>query len=80
MTIAELIRATREAKGWSQETLARTAGVSTSTVIRLETGRQVPYAGTLYELADALELSLEDLRAAVRDTDQPGQRRLRAAT
>ena len=65
MTVAELIRTAREAKGLSQEALAREADVSVSTVIRTEGGRLMPLAASLFAMARVLELDLSRVSAAV---------------
>jgi transcriptional regulator with XRE-family HTH domain len=52
----------RRAKGWSQEGLARAAGLSTSAVTKLEQGITLPGWETLCGLADALGCSLDDFR------------------
>ena len=51
-TVGEKIRELREAFGWSQEELARRAGVSTRTVLRVENGQTAnPSAQTLAQIA-----------------------------
>lgn len=49
-------------RGWTEEELARAAGIAQSTVARIERGDRMPSAGTLAKLASALGLSeLSDL-------------------
>ena len=56
------LRAARELRGWSTYTLAEKAGVSQSTVFRIETGERKPSAYTLVKIANALGLDeLEEL-------------------
>ncbi len=52
----------RKKKGWSQEKLAREAGISYQTLIKIEQGRiKNPKLDTLIKLAKALDVSLDDL-------------------
>lgn len=54
---AQLLRHYREAAGYSQETLAERAGLSSNAISALERGeRKRPYPDTIRRLADALEL------------------------
>ena len=58
------LKAFRNQKGWSQEKLAREANISYHTVIKLEqSGIQNPRIETVIKLADALEVSLDELVA-----------------
>jgi transcriptional regulator with XRE-family HTH domain len=52
----------RKQKGWSQEKLAQEAGISYNTLIKLErNGIKNPKIETVIKLADALEVSLDEL-------------------
>ncbi len=52
----------RKQKGWTQERLARESNISYHTLIKLEqNGIQNPKIGTVIKLADALEVSLDEL-------------------
>ena len=52
----------REAKGLSQEKLARLADVANNTLIKMETGENNnPTLETLKKVAKALEVSVDDL-------------------
>ena len=52
----------REAKGLSQEKLARLADVANNTIIKIEGGKnQNPTLDTLKKIAKALGISLDDL-------------------
>jgi len=52
----------REAKGLSQEKLARLADVANNTIIRIEGGKnQNPTLDTLKKIAKALEVSVNEL-------------------
>ena len=64
----------REAAGLSQESLARDAGVSSTTVAKIEQGRTEPVWGTVLALAEALGVSTEDFRSKEPDppSDTPG--------
>ena len=59
--LAGRIRAARRKRGWSQETLAKEAGISRGYLARLETGRQDPTVGTVEKIARALRIKLADL-------------------
>lgn len=52
----------RQQKGWSQEKLAKEAGISYQTLIKIERGYiKNPRLGTLIKLASALKVSVDDL-------------------
>ena len=52
----------RKQKGWSQEKLAREAGISYQTLIKIEQGRiKNPKLETLIKLSKALGVSLDKL-------------------
>ena len=52
----------RKQKGWSQEKLAQEASISYNTLIKLErNGIKNPKIETVIKLADALEVSLDEL-------------------
>jgi DNA-binding XRE family transcriptional regulator len=53
--IARQIIGRRKAAGWTQEELARQAGVRQETVSRLETGRHPPNVGTVDKIDRALK-------------------------
>jgi transcriptional regulator with XRE-family HTH domain len=56
------LKALRTQKGWSQEKLAREANISYHTLIKLEqSGIKNPRIETVIKLADALEVSLDEL-------------------
>lgn len=60
--ISKKLRKMREAKGLSQEKLARMADVANNTIIKIETGKnQNPTLDTLKKIAKALEVSVDDL-------------------
>jgi transcriptional regulator with XRE-family HTH domain len=77
--LGQLIRAARRAKGWSLRDLDRAAGVASNYLWSIEKpGKTVrrPGAEVLGKLADALELSLDDIYAEVgwrsKRVDAPG--------
>ena len=52
----------RAKKGWSQERLAREAGISYNTLIKIERGGiKNPKIETIIKLAKALSVSIDDL-------------------
>jgi len=52
----------RKQKGWTQEKLARESDISYNTLIKLERkGIKNPKIETVIKLADALEVSLDEL-------------------
>lgn len=60
--LAKNIKRLREAKGLSQEKLARLADVANNTLIKMESGEnQNPTLDTLKKVAKALEVSVDDL-------------------
>lgn len=60
--LAENIKKYRSKLGVTQEALARKAGISYNTVIKLESkGIKDPRVGTIKKIADALEVSIDTL-------------------
>ena len=60
--ITKTLRKLREAKGLSQEKLARLADVANHTIIKLEAVKnQNPTLDTLKKIAKALDISIDDL-------------------
>ena len=60
--ITKTLRKLREAKGLSQEKLARLADVANNTIIKIEAGKnQNPTLDTLRKVAKALNVSIDDL-------------------
>ena len=60
--IAKTLRKLREAKGLSQEKLARLADVANNTIIKIESGKNDnPTLDTLKKIAKALEIGLDEL-------------------
>lgn len=60
--IAKNLRKMREAKGLSQEKLARLADVANNTIIKIEGEKnQNPTLDTLKKIAKALGISVDDL-------------------
>ncbi len=55
------IRELRRERGWSQEQLARSAGLSRNFVAQIERGESTPTVATLARLAQALALSIAEL-------------------
>ena len=61
MMIGDRIRNRRNELGWTQEKLAEQAGISTSFLSELETGKRSVGAANLMELSRALGVSLDFL-------------------
>jgi transcriptional regulator with XRE-family HTH domain len=60
--ISKNLRKMREAKGLSQEKLARMADVANNTIIKIEAGKnQNPTLDTLKKISKVLGVSLDDL-------------------
>jgi transcriptional regulator with XRE-family HTH domain len=60
--LAENIRKLRIKKGLAQEKLARLADISTATLVKIEAGvAKEPTITTVTKIADALEVSIDDL-------------------
>jgi transcriptional regulator with XRE-family HTH domain len=60
--LSKNVKRLREAKGLSQEKLARLADVANNTLIKMETGENKnPTLETLKRVAKALEVSVDDL-------------------
>ena len=60
--LANNIKRLREAKGLSQEKLARLADVANNTLIKMESGENInPTLDTLKKVAKALSVSVDDL-------------------
>ena len=61
LVLGRVIGSLRERRGLSQEELAVAAGITQSTLSRMERGQAQPYAFTLKRLADALSVTVADL-------------------
>ena len=60
--LSKNVKRLREAKGLSQEKLARLADVANNTLIKMETGENKnPTLETLKKVAKALEVGVDDL-------------------
>jgi len=55
------LRSTREDLGFTQEELADSAGISFTTLNRIEQGHVNPSLATIYAIAEALNISPKDL-------------------
>lgn len=61
MTVGEHIKAARKAAGLSQVQLADLSGISINSIISLEQNKHGPSVTTAELLADALEISIDEL-------------------
>lgn len=55
------LRQLREERGWSQQHLATTLGVSRQTVLSIEKGKYDPSLPLAFQLAAAFECSIEEI-------------------
>lgn len=55
------LKSLREVNKLTQKELAEKVGLSRKTIVRYETGKTVPSILEAYKLADALEVSIDDL-------------------
>ncbi len=69
--IAERLRALRDARGWSLETLAEHSGVSRSNISLIERGQSSPTAVVLDKLATALAVPLSSLFGESGESEAP---------
>jgi DNA-binding XRE family transcriptional regulator len=60
-TVGTRVAAGRRAAGITQEDLARAAGITTSTVQKIEAGKQMPRLDTAAAITRVLRLKLADL-------------------
>ena len=63
-TLGQRIRSLRESAGFTQEALARAAGIGRVTLLRVENGEQSPRHKTLNAIAHALSTSVQELLVA----------------
>lgn len=60
--IAENIKSLRNTKGYSLEKVARLAGLSLNTIVKIENGtNKNPTIDTLIKIAEALNINVNDL-------------------
>lgn len=59
--VGEVVRRLRIERGLTQEQLASTAGMDRTVLIALESGRRSLLYERLFDIADALDVSLADL-------------------
>ena len=57
--VASIIQTARVQKGWTQEELANKIGCKRLTIIKIEQSRYSPNADILYQLLEALDLTLK---------------------
>lgn len=68
-TLGDVIRKVRQSKGWTQESLAKRAGVNTISVVRLERESERADRKTIERVAIALDASVAELYAITEDID-----------
>jgi transcriptional regulator with XRE-family HTH domain len=64
-SLAAVLRRLREESGETQEAVAYRSGITTGSLARIELGQSSPAWATVRQIARALDVSLEDLGAAV---------------
>ncbi len=64
MKIGDKIKKAREAKGWSQKEVALNIIMDQSQYSKIENNKTDPHLSTIEKIADALEISLEQLFTA----------------
>lgn len=57
--VASIIQTARVQKGWTQEELANKIGCQRLTIIKIEQSRYSPNADILYQLLEALDVTLK---------------------
>ncbi len=67
--LADRVILERARRDWSQEDLARIAGISPATVAKVEKGRGGTRARTLYKIAAAFGIDATELYDLVREGD-----------
>jgi len=65
MSPGQRIKKSRESHGWTQEGLARRAGLSALTISHYETSRRMPSVNNLIKIADALRVTTDSLLSRV---------------
>lgn len=65
-TIGQSIRKVREEKEYTREQLARKAGIHAQLIVRWELGISYPNIRPLIAVADALDVSLDELVGRIR--------------
>ena len=61
MRLAENTKKLREQRGWTQTELANRSGEKLAHINRVEAGKYVPSLETAVKMADAFEVSIDDL-------------------
>ncbi len=65
--LADRVILERARRDWSQEDLARRAGISPATVVKVEKGRGGTRARTLYKIAAAFDIDATELYELARE-------------
>ena len=55
------VRTFRDARGWSQQTLAQRLGVSRQSVIAIESGKSDPLLPLAFRIAEIFGVSIEEI-------------------
>ena len=76
--VGERIRALRKERGYNQEQLAELANLNRVTVAKYEAGRVEPGADALGRLADALEVTTDELLGRTTEDPEAAQDEIQA--
>ncbi len=69
--LADAIRDARETRGWTTEDLAQRAGVTRSTISKIELGQQQGSVQVVMRIAKALDIDLTSISKEWADPDGP---------
>lgn len=79
LAFAEALRQARQRRGMTQEALAFAAGLDRTAVSLLERARRSPALGTVFLLADAMDMTAAELVAETADQIQRRSKGRRSA-
>ena len=65
MTVGEIVKRERIAKGFSMRVFAKKAEISLATLVNVESGKHVPTNGTMKSIAEALDMRPSDIMLEV---------------
>lgn len=68
-SIGDVVRRCRDRKGWSQEELAKRAGLDKTSIVRLENASEKSKRGTLEKVAAALGITVPEMYERVEQAE-----------